>query len=109
MVSLFKNSLQLNMYYDKLFEPQSKVSIKFKNTPSHRIDCASFQHCNGIPTNKLIFMDFSSDTQSINKSTTIQLTINHSNMTKSKDKVFFIQYTHNGTVRGMSYLVRVYR
>ena len=43
----------------------------------------------------------------IDKSTTFPFTINHSNITKSKYNVLFIQYNPDGTVKARWYLVQV--
>ena len=82
MVSPLENSLQLDMYNDNLFLPAYKVSTRLNDTTSNILYCAAFQPHNDIPTDKYLFKDLSLDMSSIEKSTTIPYTTNHSNIYK---------------------------
>ena len=89
------------MYNNKLFGPESKVSIRLNYTPINIINYADFQYHDGIPTAKGIFKDFSSYMPIISKYTTLPSTFNHSNIIESKDKWLFIHYTLDGTMKAI--------
>ena len=95
------------MYNDKFFVPAAKVSIRLNDTISNSINCAAFQPHNDMPTAKYSSKDFSLDMPSIEKSTTPPFAIINSNIAKSKDKLFFIQYISVGTMKEICYLVKV--
>ena len=70
------------MYNDKLFVPASIFSIMLNYTPSNSINCATFKPHNDMPNTKASFKYSSIDIPSIDKSTTLPSTINHSNISK---------------------------
>ena len=82
------------MYNHKIFVIASKVSRILNDNPSNCMDYLAFQ------THK----DMS---YAINKYIILLLTINNSNIVKSKYKGIFIHYTHDSTINKIWYLLQV--
>ena len=87
------------MHNNKFFGPEFKVFIRFNDTCSNIINRAAFQPHKDMATDKYVFKDLSCDMPSIKKSTTPPLIIYQSNVIKQKEKVLFICYTPNGTMK----------
>ena len=84
-----------------MFITAFKVSIRLNDTPSNSFKYETFKPYKYTPTAKSLFRSLSRDMTSINKSTTLPFTINHSNIKKCKDKVLPIQYNPNGTMKAI--------
>ena len=70
------------MYNNNCFGLSSKVYIRLNDTPGDSNNCAAFRPHNDMPTAKYLFKYLSCDIPSIDKSTALPLTINHSKIIK---------------------------
>ena len=111
IVSPLKKALKIEMYNDTYFSPNTiTVNKSSANQPSNDIDSTAFtEHENKImlPAEQLFRESGNAMPPTEDTNATQPLTNEHEDIMASKDKLFFIKFTPDRTMRPRWYLIQV--
>ena len=104
--------MQIELYNTAYFHPKPpKTTSKHRNKASTYVDSVAFQE-HDMPTVKELHKSTGTEAPQVEQVETIGLDTSeegklHADISSSKDKLFFIRFTPEGTMRARWYLIQV--